>query len=274
MKLLVTLIFVCWFTAASGEVVDSLRYGQDGHVAFSVNVSECILESHTALQQYINDTLYINFINTCPKYTVYQYKGSTDSLLSIEQYENNMRQGPAKYFKNGRLVSEGGFLNWGKVGIWTYYYPDGSKDRHIHWFHHAFNEKGISIDNTIVPSALTLITVLGLFILSITTSSYKFFFGTYSSGVILLHLLFVGFVVVAGDAATSTTWVAVRQYFFPVMYTLVSIMLLLAFVTMLLRTRTHVSLLLSIGSFVASIALGFFLTYIYIGSLVAGAILM
>ena len=97
--------------------------------------------------------------------------------MEIENYQAGNRHGTyQKFDRDGKLISEGQFDNWKKVGIWTYYDTFGNEDMHIHWFHHNFSDGGISINYTIIPVGLALLLIFVVLILFLKYSSFSNFF--------------------------------------------------------------------------------------------------
>ncbi len=156
------------------KILQATAYKSDGQVKYQWDIEKKELKSFDAINY--TDTLAEYFKSHCPDYTLYQHYGN-GPIMEIENYQAGNRHGAyQKFERDGKLISEGQFDNWEKVGIWTHYDTFGNEDRHIHWFHHNYSDGGISINYTIIPVGLALLLILAVLILFLKYSSFSNFF--------------------------------------------------------------------------------------------------
>ena len=253
------------------KILQATTYKSDGQVKYQWDIGKKELKSFDAISY--TDTLAEYFKNNCPDYTLYQHYGN-GPIMEIENYQAGNRHGAyQKFDRDGKLISEGQFDNWEKVGIWSYYDKFGKEDKQIHWFHHNFSDGGISINSTIIPVVLALLLILIALILFLKYSSFSTFFMSYSLVIIglfvTLHLV--------GSFSTEQTMKTIGnhigKYLFPVLTTLTLVMTAFSLTALLFKKRTGIRIGFSLLFLVTSIGLCVILLSAYIGSKMAGAVM-
>ena len=258
-------------TLIDNTIKSAVAYKENGEIAYEWDIDKKTLSSYTAIT--IQDTLANYFKANCPVYTKRQHFGN-GPLMEIENYNHKVRHGDYKsYDRTGNLTAEGQFTQWKKTGIWTYYNSSGEKDRHIHWFHHNYNDKGISIGYTFIPVLITLSLILLSFWIShryfkLSQIMISFSILTLS---IYLFLFIIGWVIPKESA--KVVGATFRDYFFPVLTTLTVINVLITSILMMFKKLTGISRKVSIPFFAISLILVFTLLSIYVGSKISGAII-
>ncbi len=253
------------------KIVKAVTFKENGEEKYYWDIQKKILVSFDYISYM--DTLAEYFKAHCPNYTLYQHYGN-GPLRNIENYKDNVRHGAyIEYSKEGNIIAKGQFNNWEKTGIWTYYDDKGKADKHIHWFHHSFNEGGISINYTVMPVAVTLLLIIGslfVFLKTATFSKYLISYSLFTTGLFIL-LFILGHVLSEKTLTAISTYTG--KYFFPVLTTFVATMAILSLTALILKKKTGVKLVYSILFFVVSIGLGFILLSAYIGSKMTGIVM-
>ncbi len=253
------------------KIVKATTFKESGEEKYHWDIQKKILVSFDNIG-YL-DTLAEYFKQHSPDYTLYQHYGN-GPLKNIENYKDNARYGDyIEYSREGNIIAKGQFKNWEKTGIWTYYDDKGKADKHIHWFHHSFNEGGISINYTVMPVAVTLLLIIGslfVFLKKATFSKYFISYSIFTAG--LFVLLFI-----LGHVFSEETLIAIStstgKYFFPVLTTFTATMAILSLTALIFKRKTGVRPVYSILFFVVSIGLGFILLSAYIGSKMTGIVM-
>ena len=253
------------------KTLQATTYKPDGQVKYQWDIEKKELKSFDAISYM--DTLAEYFKKECPDFTLYQHYGN-GPIMEIENYQANKRHGAyQKFDRNGKLISEGQFDNWKKVGIWTYYDTDGKTDRHIHWFHHNFSDGGISINYIIIPVFILLLLILTTLLLHLKYSSFSNFFISYSLVTIGLFVTLYLVSALASEQTMTTIASHIGKYLFPILTTLTLTMTAFSLTALIFKERTGVKRLFSILFFITSIGLCLLLISAYIGSKLSGVVM-
>jgi len=253
------------------KILIATTYKPDGQVKYQWDIEKKELKSFDAISYM--DTLVEHFKRNCPDYTLYQHYGN-GPLKEIENYKAGKRDGAYQQFdRDGKLISKGQFENWEKVGIWTYYDTDGKTDRHIHWFHHDFNDRGISINYTITPVFILLLLILTTLLLHLKYSSFSNFFILYSLVTIGLFVTLYLVSSLASEQTMTTIASHIGKYLFPILTTLTLAMTAFSLTALIFKERTGVKRLFAFLFFLTSIGLCLLLISAYIGSKMTGIVM-
>lgn len=190
----------------------------------------------------LDDTLINDFQETVPRYTLYQHYGP-GPLMEIETYVENVRHGPTiSYDRDGCLNREGQFTQWEKTGIWTYYDDLERPDRRIHWFHPHYNQRGISLDNVVIPIGGSLLffgVLLGFVSLLDSYRTAFYFAGGIALGTVnqwLVEALFFR------DAPLLFFQPNIQSYMPALLPTLMGILTLLSLITLFFHKKKGIEL--------------------------------
>lgn len=222
----------------NNKIVKGYHYSVKGELLYKWNLKNKTIESFTALQS--EDSLAEKFFQICPSYRIIQHSG-IGPIFYIENYKNKERNGKYTEFDTlGKVVKEGNFEKWKKVGVWKYLDRDGKYENTI-IINGDYNEKGVSIEKTIIPFIIICIVlvILGVFI-SRKYSFKKFYliFCTLTYSLFLILMLFGKYI---SKKINNKTLHIIQDYFPLIIMIFLSLSMILSIINIIFPKKNEVS---------------------------------
>jgi antitoxin component YwqK of YwqJK toxin-antitoxin module len=242
----------------NNKIVKGYHYSVKGELLYKWDLKNQTIESYTALQK--KDTLAEKFFEICPSYKIIQHAG-IGPLFYIENYKNRERDGKYTEFDTlGRIIVEGNFKKWEKVGIWKYLNKDGNYENTI-IISGNYDERGISIQKTILPFIIIFFTLLILGIIIIRKYSYKTYYQSiyiFTYSIFLFIMLFGNYI---SKQINNKTLHIIRDYFPLFILILLCLTIILSIINIFFSKKVGVSRKKAIVIFVIGFLLLIFFGY-------------